>query len=47
MKYLDENLGALGVRLTPDDLGQIDAAFPAGATAGERYPAHAMQAVNR
>ena len=46
-KYLDENLGAAAVRLTPDDLRQIDAAFPAGATAGDRYAAQAMQAVNR
>jgi aryl-alcohol dehydrogenase-like predicted oxidoreductase len=47
IKYLDENLGALGVRLTSDDLAQIDAAFPAGSTAGARYPAHSLQAVNR
>jgi aryl-alcohol dehydrogenase-like predicted oxidoreductase len=46
IKYLDENLGALQVRLTPDDLREIDEAFPAGSTAGERYPAHSMQAVN-
>jgi aryl-alcohol dehydrogenase-like predicted oxidoreductase len=47
IKYLDENFGALGVRLTADDLAQIDAAFPAGSTAGARYPAHSLQAVNR
>jgi aryl-alcohol dehydrogenase-like predicted oxidoreductase len=47
IKYLDENLGALDVRLTADDLRQIDTAFPAGATAGERYTPQAMQAVNR
>jgi aryl-alcohol dehydrogenase-like predicted oxidoreductase len=46
-KYLDENLGALGVRLSPEDLRQIDAVLPPGATAGERYPAPSMQAVNR
>jgi len=45
--YLDENLGALAIKLTADDLAQIDAAFPAGSTAGARYPAHSMQAVNR
>jgi aryl-alcohol dehydrogenase-like predicted oxidoreductase len=46
LKYLDENLGALDVRLTDDELRQIDAAFPAGATAGERYAPQAMQAVD-
>src|SRR5207245_1047840 len=29
--YLDDNLGAVNVRLTADDLAQIEAAFPAGA----------------
>src|SRR5262245_51806013 len=47
VKYLDENLGAVRVRLTPDELAQIDAILPAGAAAGDRYGAQAMQAVNR
>jgi len=47
VKYLDENLGSLQVRLTPDELAQIDAVLPAGAAAGDRYHAQAMQAVNR
>ena len=46
-KYLDENLAAIDVRLTPEELEQIDAVLPAGLTSGDRYPAHAMQAVNR
>ncbi|MGA2691598.1 MAG: aldo/keto reductase [Opitutaceae bacterium] len=46
-KYLDENLGALSVHLTRADLSQIDAVLPPGLTAGERYPAHSMQAVDR
>jgi len=46
IRYLDENLGALNVRLTPQDLKDIDAALPAGSTSGERYPSHSMQAVN-
>jgi len=46
-KYLDENLGALSVRLTPADLGRIDAVVPAGLASGDRYPAHSMAAVNR
>jgi aryl-alcohol dehydrogenase-like predicted oxidoreductase len=46
-KYLDENLGALEVTLTPAELEQIDAILPAGAASGDRYHAQAMQAVNR
>jgi aryl-alcohol dehydrogenase-like predicted oxidoreductase len=46
-RYLDENLGALQVRLTPADLAAIDDALPAGAAAGDRYAAHAMQSLNR
>ena len=46
-RYLDENLGALDVRLTPAELEQIEAILPAGAAAGDRYHAQALQAVNR
>ncbi|WP_336490769.1 aldo/keto reductase [Methylobacterium nigriterrae] len=46
-KYLEENLGALEVVLTPEDLSRIDAALPAGAAAGTRYAAPQMQALNR
>ncbi|MGM9322823.1 aldo/keto reductase [Deinococcus aquaticus] len=42
---LEENLGALNVTLTPEDLKRIDAVFPQGAAAGDRYPD--MSAVNR
>lgn len=37
VKYLEENLGALEVQLTPDDLARLDAIFPPGAASGERY----------
>jgi len=46
-KYLEENVRAVEVRLTPDDLARIDRALPPGAAAGTRYPAQAMAAVNR
>src|SRR5262249_6718019 len=36
-KHLDENMGALSLRLTLDDLSSLDAAFPTGAAAGSRY----------
>ncbi len=42
---LKENLGALDVRLSADDLARIDAAVPAGAAAGTRYPAGGMAGV--
>src|SRR5216684_1926543 len=45
-KYLEENVGALRVKLTPDDLRRIDEMAPKGVAAGERYPAAAMQRVN-
>jgi aryl-alcohol dehydrogenase-like predicted oxidoreductase len=37
-KYLEENLGALDVQLSPEDLKRIDAALPKGAASGTRYP---------
>lgn len=37
VKYLEENLGALDVRLTPDDLARIEDIAPLGVAAGERY----------
>jgi aryl-alcohol dehydrogenase-like predicted oxidoreductase len=36
--YLEQNAAAADLRLSPDDLARLDAAFPVGATAGERYP---------
>jgi aryl-alcohol dehydrogenase-like predicted oxidoreductase len=45
--YLEENLGAAGVELTPDDLARIDEVAPRGAAAGLRYPEAMMASVNR
>jgi len=45
-KYLEENVGALDVTLTADDLRRIDEVFPPGAAAGLRYPEQIMKAVN-
>jgi aryl-alcohol dehydrogenase-like predicted oxidoreductase len=44
---LDENLGALSVRLAPDEIARISAAIPPGVAAGTRYPEAAMGAVQR
>ena len=45
--YLEENLGALEVRLSPDDLARLDHILPPGAAAGTRYPEQGMRTVNR
>ena len=42
---LDENIGALKVRLTSADIDRIAAAVPPGAVAGARYPDANMKAV--
>jgi aryl-alcohol dehydrogenase-like predicted oxidoreductase len=46
-KYLWENIGALDVFLTSEDLARIDDVAPKGAAAGLRYPEAAMQMVDR
>jgi len=45
-KYLEENVGAVKVHLTSDDLRQIDEVFPRDAAAGMRYPESMMALVN-
>jgi len=46
-KYLEENLAALDVQLSAEDLKQIDNVAPKNVAAGDRYPSHMMSAVNR
>ncbi len=46
-KYLEENIGALEVQLTAEDLRRIDEIAPRGVAAGSRYAEAAMKAVNR
>ena len=46
-RYVEDNLGALKVRLTQEDLRKLDEAAPKGVTAGLRYPANAMGVLNR
>jgi aryl-alcohol dehydrogenase-like predicted oxidoreductase len=46
-EYLRENLAALGVSLTPEDLARINQIAPEGIAAGERYPATMMEQVGR
>ena len=44
--YLEQNLGAVQVKLSANDLSRLDRAAPRGAAAGARYPQEAMQRVN-
>lgn len=46
-KYLEENVAALEVELTQEDLRRIDEVAPRGAAAGSRYPQAMMAMVNR
>jgi len=43
---LEENVRALDIRLTSEELKRIDAVAPLGAAAGNRYPDAGMRAVN-
>jgi aryl-alcohol dehydrogenase-like predicted oxidoreductase len=47
VRYLEDNLGALNVMLTADELTQIDRLFPPGAAQGERYAEPMMALINR
>lgn len=46
-KYLEENVAAIEVKLTKEDLRRIDEVFPPDAVSGERYPEHMMAMVDR
>ncbi|MEJ2101379.1 MAG: aldo/keto reductase [Desulfobacterales bacterium] len=46
-RYLEENVAALDVVITPQDCKRIDEIAPKGVAAGMRYPESAMAAVNR
>ncbi len=46
-RWLEENVAAEAITLTPDELAKIDAIAPKGVAAGERYPAQTMSSVNR
>jgi len=46
-KYLEENVAALEVKLSAEELQALEAIFPANATAGLRYPEAVMQLLDR
>jgi aryl-alcohol dehydrogenase-like predicted oxidoreductase len=45
-KHLEENVRAADIRLTADDLAEIDRIVPPGAASGTRYPAGQMHRLN-
>jgi aryl-alcohol dehydrogenase-like predicted oxidoreductase len=45
--YLEENVAALVVKLSNDDVARLDELMPQGAAAGLRYPVEMMKAVNQ
>ncbi|RLM21702.1 aldo/keto reductase [Brenneria alni] len=45
-RYLEENVAALDVSLTANDLAEIEAIFPFNAAAGERYGKEGMATIN-
>jgi aryl-alcohol dehydrogenase-like predicted oxidoreductase len=46
-KYLEENVGAVDVKITPQELPQINELAQPGVAAGTRYPETGMQSVDR
>lgn len=46
-KYLEENVVALELKLTKEDLSRVDEVAPIGVAAGDRYNAEMMKAVDR
>ncbi|MGE8177462.1 aldo/keto reductase [Pseudomonas fluorescens] len=46
-KYLEENVAALDVVLSPEDLSALEAIFPDDAVLGARYPQAVMQMLDR
>ena len=45
--YLEDNIGALDVHLDASELAELDAAFPRGVAAGERYHPDGMKMLRR
>ena len=46
-KYLDENIAALDVALSPDDLSRINAIMPTAAISGDRYPERGLRFIDK
>lgn len=46
-KYLEENIEAISLSLSQDEIARISEAIPPGAASGTRYPQQALSAVNK
>jgi aryl-alcohol dehydrogenase-like predicted oxidoreductase len=47
LKYLEDNMGAVGVHLTAGDLAELNRLFPPDVAAGDRYPAAMSALLNK
>jgi aryl-alcohol dehydrogenase-like predicted oxidoreductase len=47
IRYLEENAAAVALKLSPEELAAIEAAVPADAVAGARYPEPGMSMIDR
>jgi aryl-alcohol dehydrogenase-like predicted oxidoreductase len=47
VKYLEEDIGGVDIKLSSEDIKRLDEAAPVGFTKGPRYPERSMSAVNR
>jgi aryl-alcohol dehydrogenase-like predicted oxidoreductase len=45
-KYLEENAAAADIKLTPDEVAELEAAVPAGEIVGERYAPANMKTID-
>lgn len=46
-KHLEQNAAAVDIKLTPDEVAELEAAIPHSEIAGDRYAAPAMKAIDR
>jgi len=46
VKYLEENAGAVAVKLSPAEVAEIDAIFPPDSAVGDRYASNMMGSIN-
>ena len=46
-KYVEENAAAVDIRLTSEEVAELEAAVPENEIAGERYAEAAMKAIDR
>ena len=46
VRHLEDNVSALDIELTAEQIARLDTAAPVGAAVGERYPAALMKSLN-